>query len=116
MLFTEEPAQGETSGLIGPSRTPEEVLGLDRGDAVTTDDVNDWVIRKGDDIIKVVTNIVLYASILGFFLSIGYLIIGIANKRSLAAGFIGLIVSCCAFTMATCAPQIIHFVSSWLQQ
>jgi len=113
-VFTQSSQTGD--GRYGHIASPDEVLGQNTGDVVTTEDVNDWVDRKGDDVIKIITRVVQVAAFAGFLVSLGVIIVGaVGNKRLLVGGFIGLLVACAAYTMATCAPQIIYSVSSWLR-
>lgn len=103
-------------GALDGIKSAEEVLGLDPNKVVTTDDVDNWVARKGNDIIRIMTRGVQVISFGGFLVSIAILVVGATgDKRSLSIGFIALIVSCVAFSLATCAPQIIGAVFGWLR-
>lgn len=105
-----------SGGALDGIKSAEEVLGLDPNKVVTTDDVDNWVARKGSDIIRIMTRGVQVISLGGFLVSIAILVVGATgDKRSLSIGFIALIISCIAFAAATCAPQIIAAAFGWLR-
>ena len=99
--------------------TGEEALaaitGQDNLQEVTTDDVQNWVDRKGGELISIIIRIVQVVSVIGFVLCITLIDVGaIGNSRTLVGGVIGLIFCCVCFTAATMAPQIIAAVNGWL--
>ncbi|MCG4528399.1 hypothetical protein [Intestinimonas massiliensis (ex Afouda et al. 2020)] len=106
----------------GPDPTPSGNSGSTFEDAfgvkdpkVTTDDVNNWVDRKGGELISIITRGVRIVSVIGFFISLLLIIIGaVGNKRTMVGGLIGLIIACVCFTAATMGPQIMSAVQSWL--
>lgn len=103
------------SDKYGDIPTASEVLGLTGKDPVTTEDVDNWVDRKGGELIAIITNGVRIFSVLGFFVSLLLVVVGaVGNKRTMVGGIIGLIISCICFTAATMGPQIIVSVQSWL--
>jgi len=104
-----------SSSYFGDIPSAEEVLGMNSENRVTTDDLNNWVDRKGGDLIVIVTRVAQIAAILGFFGSLFLIIVGaLGNKRTMVAGFVALIISALVFTAATCAPQIMTAVRGWL--
>ena len=106
----------------GSDQTPSSNSGSSFEDAfgvkdpnVTTDDVNNWVDRKGSELISIITRGVCIVSLIGFFISLLLIIIGaVGNKRTMVGGLIGLIIACVCFTAATMGPQIMNAVQSWL--
>lgn len=105
-----------SSSPYGDITSPSEILGMNSENVVTTDDVNDWVDRKGSDLISIVTKVVEVAAFIGFLASLICIVVGaVGNKRTMVGGFIGLVIACLAFTMAVCAPQIINSTSAWLR-
>ena len=103
----------------GDIPTGEEALGAITGQTnlpeVTTDDVQNWVDRKGGELISIIIRIVQVVSVIGFVLCIILIVIGaVGNSRTLVGGVIGLIFCCVCFTAATMAPQIIAAVNGWL--
>ena len=106
----------------GSDQTPSSNSGSSFEDAfgvkdpnVTTDDVNNWVDRKGSELISIITRGVRIVSLIGFFISLLLIIIGaVGNKRTMVGGLIGLIIACVCFTAATMGPQIMNAVQSWL--
>lgn len=106
-------------GYYGDIPTGEEALGAITGQTdlpeVTTDDVQNWVDRKGGELISIIIRIVQVVSVIGFVLCIILIVVGaIGNSRTLVGGVIGLIFCCVCFTVATMAPQIIAAVNGWL--
>lgn len=103
------------SGYYGDIESPSDVLGMNEGNKVTISDVDSWVARKGNDLIGIVTKGAQVVSVLGFFGALFLIIVGaLGNKRTMAAGFVALAISCGVFTAATCAPQIMTAVRGWL--
>ena len=103
------------SDKYGDIPTGSEILGLTGKDPVTTEDVDNWVDRKGGELITIITNVVRIVAVIGFFVSLLLVIVGaIGNKRVMVGGIVGLIFSCICFTAATMGPQIIVAVQSWL--
>ena len=106
----------------GPDPTPSGNSGSTFEDAfggkdpkVTTDDVNNWVDRTGGELISIITRGGRIVSVIGFFISLLLIIIGVVgNKRTMVGGLIGLIIACVCFTAATMGPQIMSAVQSWL--
>lgn len=106
---------GGSSGYLGSTSTFDDILGIDSYPAVTTDDVDQWVARKGGDIISIVTKGAQVVAVIGFFGALFLIIIGaLGNKRTMAAGFVALIISILVYTAVTCAPQIITATRGWL--
>lgn len=106
---------GSHNGYYGDIAGPSDVLGMNDGNKVTTDDVDNWVSRKGNDLIKIITRGVQIVSVIGFFGALFMIIVGaIGDKRTMTAGLIALLVACLVFTAATCAPQIMSAVRGWL--
>lgn len=82
---------------------------------VSTGDVNDWVERKGGDLISIITKGVRIFSVIGFFVCLLLIVVGaVGNKRTMVGGIIGLIIACLCFTAATMGPQIMLAIQSWL--
>lgn len=109
----------ENDGGYYNGPTGEEALGAITGQTdlpeVTTDDMQNWVNRKGGELISIITRVVQVASIIGFVLCIVLIVIGaVGNSRTLVGGVIGLVFCCLGFTAATMAPQIIAAVNGWL--
>ena len=103
------------SDKYGDIPTASEVLGIEGKDPVTTGDVDNWVDRKGGELIAIVTKGVRIVAVIGFFVSLLLVIVGaVGNRRTMVGGIIGLIISCLCFTAATMGPQIIVAVQSWL--
>lgn len=105
----------EGGGYYGDIPTSEDVLGIAGADVVTTDDVNNWIDRKGGELISIVEKVVRWISVIAFFVSLGFVVVGFSNKRTMVAGFIGMVVSCLVFAVATCGPQVMQIVASWLR-
>lgn len=104
-----------SNGYYGYIPSSDEVLGMNSGNKVTTADVDNWVSRKGNDVIGIVTKGVQVFSVLGFFGALFLIVVGaLGNKRTMVAGLIALIAACVVFTAATCAPQIMSAVRGWL--
>ena len=88
---------------------------MNSGNKVTTADVDNWVSRKGNDVIGIVTKGVQGFSVLGFFGALFLIVVGaLGDKRTMVAGLIALVIACAVFTAATCAPQIMTAVRGWL--
>ena len=109
----------QSGGYYGDIPTGEEALGAITGQTnlpeVTTDDVQNWVDRKGGELISIIIRIVQVVSVIGFVLCIILIVIGaVGNSRTLVGGVIGLIFCCVCFTAATMAPQIIAAVNGCL--
>lgn len=82
---------------------------------VTTSDVNNWVDRKGGELISIITRAVRIVTVIGFFICLFLVVVGaVGNKRTMVGGLIGMIISCICFTAATMGPQIMSAVQSWL--
>lgn len=115
--FATETTGGGTfqeGGYYGYIPSADETLGID-GNTVTTDDVNEWVDRKGSDVLSIVTRVVQITCAIGFFLCIGLTIVGaVGNKKTMAGGIVGLFICGLCFTAATCGTQILQAFSSWL--
>lgn len=106
---------GSYSGYYGDIAGPDEVLGMNDGNKVTTNDVDNWVSRKGNDLIRIITRGVQIIAVIGFFGALFMIVVGaIGDKRTMVAGLIALLVACLVFTAATCAPQIMSAVRGWL--
>lgn len=106
---------GSYSGYYGDIAGPDEVLGMNDGNKVTTNDVDNWVSRKGNDLIRIITRGVQIIAVIGFFGALFMIVVGaIGDKRTMVAGLIALLVACLVFTAATCAPQILSAVRGWL--
>lgn len=104
-----------SSGYYGYIESPDEILGMTDDNKVSTADVDNWVTRKGKDLIGIITKGVQVISVLGFFGALFLIIVGaLGDKRTMVAGLIALLVSCAVFTAATCAPQIMVAVRGWL--
>lgn len=116
--FAAETTGGGTfqeGGYYGYIPSADETLGLNDNNVVTTDDVSDWVDRKGSDVLSIVTRVVQITCAIGFFLCIGLTIIGaVGNKKTMTGGIVGLFICGICFTMATCGTQILQAFSSWL--
>ena len=106
---------GSYSGYYGDIAGPDEVLGMNDGNKVTTNDVDNWVSRKGNDLIRIITRGIPIIAVIGFFGALFMIVVGaIGDKRTMVAGLIALLVACLVFTAATCAPQILSAVRGWL--
>ena len=82
---------------------------------VTTDQVNQWVERKGGDIISILQAAGKIVCIIGFFASIICVVVGaIGNKRMMTGGFIGVLISLCCYVALTQGREIISLFSSWV--
>jgi len=104
-----------SGGYYGHIESPDEILGMTSDNVVTTTDVDDWVNRKGNDLVGIITKGVQYVSVFGFFGALFLIVVGaLGNKRTMVAGLIALMASCVVFTAATCAPQIMAAVRGWL--
>lgn len=112
-----EITQSETSGGNSGNSLDnsfEHAFGV-KDPNVTTDDVNDWVDRKGGELISIITRGVRIVSVIGFFISLLLIVVGaVGNKRTMVGGLIGLLIACLCFTAATMGPQIMSAVQSWL--
>lgn len=106
----------ESESYYGDITSPDEALGVAGQDIVTTTDVENWVNRKGGEIINIIELAVRWISVFFFFVSLVFVVIGaLGNKRTMVAGFIGMAVCCVIFAVATCGTQIINIVSAWLR-
>ena len=106
---------GSYSGYYGDIAGPDEVLGMNDGNKVTTNDVDNWVSRKGNDLIRIITRGIKIIAVIGFFGALFMIVVGaIGDKRTMVAGLNPLLVACLVFTAATCAPQILSAVRGWL--
>lgn len=116
--FAAETVGGGTfqeGGYYGNIPSADEVLGMNDKNVVTTDDVSNWVDRKGSDVLSIVTRVVQIVCAVGFFLCIGLTIIGaVGNKKTMTGGIVGLFICGLCFTMATCGTQILQAFSSWM--
>lgn len=82
---------------------------------VTTEQVNNWVERKGGDVISILQTFGKVAAIVGFFASIIFVIVGaIGNKRMMTGGFIGVLISLCCYVALTQGREIVSLFSSWI--
>lgn len=82
---------------------------------VTTDDVNGWVERKGNDVISIAQTTGRVLAVLGFFVSIIIIIIGaLGNRRMMTGGFIGLAVSVLGYVALTYGKELMYLFSSWV--
>lgn len=107
--------EGTYSDKYGYIPSASEALGLDKVPDVDTSDVQNWVDRKGGELISIIVRGVQVFSVIGFVVCIILVVIGaIGNSRTLVGGVVGLIISCLCFTAATMAPQIIGAVNGWL--
>lgn len=110
---------GVYSDKYGYIASGEEALGAITGQAdlpeVTTGDVQNWVDRKGGELISIIIRVVQVVSVVGFVVCIVLIVIGaVGNSRTMVGGVVGLVISCLCFTAATMAPQIIGAVNGWL--
>ncbi|WP_298069825.1 hypothetical protein [uncultured Mailhella sp.] len=95
--------------------SPNSLLG-GSDSVITTDDVNDWVNRKGTDIIRILTDVVMAASLIGFLVGTVLVIIGaLGEKRTMTGGMLAMLICCVTFAVSTCAPQIVLAISGWLK-
>lgn len=105
------PSKGQTDFVTSPG----SLLGGDDM-VVTTDDVDNWVNRKGADIIHILTNVVMVVSIIGFFVGVILVIMGaLSDKRIMAGGLIAMLICCATFAVSTCGPQIVMAVAAWMK-
>lgn len=82
---------------------------------VTTDDVQNWVDRKGNDAITILQNVVKVVSIIGFILCICLIIIGaVGNRRTMTGGIIGAIVAALCYVAISQIDVILAFFSGWI--
>ena len=108
------PSGGAGSSFDG-IKSADEVLGMNKDNVVTTQDVDNWVSRKGNDLIGIVTRAVQVICVLCFLAALFMIVIGaVGNKKTMVAGLVALAISCVTFTVATCGPIIIASVQSWL--
>ena len=106
----------DQEGYYGDIPSSEEVLGIEGEKVVTTTDVSNWLNRKGGEVVTIVELAVRWISVFFFFVSLVFVVIGsLGNKRTMVAGFIGMAVCCVIFAVATCGPQIMELISSWLR-
>lgn len=111
----EKTAGSESGSLSDGIKSADEVLGMNKGNVVTTQDVDNWVSRKGNDLISIITHVVQIVCVLCFFAALFMVVIGaVGNGKTMVAGLIALAISCATFTAATCGPMIIAAVQSWL--
>lgn len=103
------------SGYLGSTSSFDDILGIDNYPKVTTNDVDQWVSRKGGDVISIVTRAAQIAAVIGFFGALFLIILGaLGDKRTMMAGFVALVITILVYTAATCAPQIIAATRGWL--
>ena len=106
----------DSGGYYGNIPSPDEAIGVAGQDVVTTTDVENWVNRKGGEIINIIELAVRWISVFFFFVSLVLVVIGaVGNKRTMVAGFIGMAICCVIFAVATCGTQIMNIVSAWLR-
>lgn len=83
--------------------------------SVTTTDVNNWVNRKGNDVISIIQNGGRVIAIIGFFVSLVFIIIGaIGNRRTMTGGFIGALIAACCYVAITQGKELINLFSAWV--
>lgn len=113
---TDTETSTDQEGYYGDIPSSEEVLGIDGDKVVTTTDVSNWLNRKGGEVVSIVELAVRWISVFFFFVSLVFVVVGsLGNKRTMVAGFIGMAVCCVIFAVATCGPQIMELISSWLR-
>lgn len=84
-------------------------------DTVTTDEVNQWVERKGNDVISIIQTFGKVMAVIGFFASIICIIVGaIGNHRMMTGGFIGMVIAASAYVAITQGKDLINLFSSWV--
>ena len=122
LTFASPDTKTERPGGYGDIRNPDSIIsagdaiGMNKDNIVTTNDVNNWVDRKGGELITIATRVVQVIAILSFIVSLVFIVVGaLGNKRTMVGGFVALALSCVVFTAATCGPQIVTAVSSWLR-
>ena len=92
--------------------TPEDILDLD---PVTTDDVQNKINQKGQDIIDVIINVCQKICVVTMPLGAVMFLVGLAgNKKTSVAGAIMFIFSGVCYAAITCAPELTWYISSWL--
>lgn len=106
---------GDSSAPAGNSSSPSALLGQP-DDVVTTQDIDSWVGRKGNDIITILVHVVQVLAVIGFFIGLIMTITGaLSSRRSAAAGLVSALISCAVFAAASMGPELVSMVSSWLR-
>lgn len=84
-------------------------------DPVTTDQVANWVEKKGNEVIYIVQLVARIITVIWFFISIIFIVIGaIGNHRTMTGGFISLFISACAYVAITYGKELLNLFSSWV--
>lgn len=82
---------------------------------VTTDDVNGWVERKGNDVISIAQTAGRVIAFIVFFGSIILIVIGaFGNRRMMTGGFIAFAISVLAYVALTYGKELMYLFSSWV--
>lgn len=82
---------------------------------VSTDEVNNWVERKGNDVISIMQTAGKVLAIIGFFACIIICIIGaMSNRRLLTGGLIGMLIAASAYVALTQGKELINLFSAWV--
>lgn len=84
-------------------------------DPVSTDEVNEWVERKGNDVTSIMVTAGKVMAAIGLVASIICVVVGaIGNRRLMTGGFIGIVVALAAYVALTQYRELIRLFSSWV--
>lgn len=100
---------------VGDALFPEIDVRRELGiDTVTAQDANNWIQRKGNDVISIMISIAQYVCYGAFVIGGGMFLIGLfANKKMALAGLFTLIVAGIIYATAVCSPEIVRAVAGW---
>ena len=83
-------------------------------DTVTAEDANNWLHRKGNDVISILITIAQYVCYAAFVIGGAMFLIGLfANKKMAMAGLLTLILAGIIYAASVCSPEIVRAVAGW---
>lgn len=93
----------------------ENQINLDELEVVTTDDVNNWVDKKGNEVVSIIQRGARIVSIIGFFICLILVAIGaFGNHKTMFGGLIGAIIAAVCYVAITYGKELLNLFSSWL--
>ena len=81
---------------------------------VTTEDLVNRIETKGNDVVTILQKIGKFVCICSFIICCALVLIGcIGNKRLIAGGMLGLILSGLAYAGIICGREIVNWIAAW---
>lgn len=110
--------EAKANVLNSGSSSNEDMKNIDGSGYIpdtTMDDANQWVNRKGDDLVGFGGNLAEPISIIGFMLGLFLTLAGALTRGTyLGKGLLIMAISIVVYVGAVFAPELVHYFSSWL--